>query len=197
MTVGAAGEAIYRDYGAMLLLYAAERMDADSFTNGFAPYLMGGRTDEDWEAFGTDIRGGYPLFEEGENRWGRVCASISTQMEEELNYLNASQNYVISRLSLITGAPLLDFSYDSFTMELTQPLTYEAGAVAAVRLFESLPETAARFPEDEKVNARAEELLGAAKARRDAILSAETEIVEGNTLLPRRDLHRDGLLSLQ
>ena len=184
MTAGAAGEAIYRDYGAMLLLYAAERMDAASFTDGFAPYLMGGRTDEDWEAFGTDIRGGYPLFEEGENRWDRVCTSISAQMGEDLNYLNASQNYAVSRLSLITGAPLLDFSYDSFTMELTRPLTYEAGAVAAVRLFESLPETAARFPEDEEVNARAEELLGEAKARRDAILSAETEIVKGTTLIP-------------
>ena len=48
---------------------------------------------------------------------------------QERNCLNASQNYAISRLALITGAPLLDFSYDSFTMELTQPLTYEAGAI--------------------------------------------------------------------
>lgn len=155
MTAGASREAIYRDYGAMLLLYAAERMDATDFTNGYAPYLLGGRSDENWEAFGTDIRGGYPLFEEGPNRWDQVCASISGQMGggQELNYLNASQNYAISRLSLITGAPLLDFSYDSFTMELTNPLTYEAGVVAAVRLFESLPETAAQFPEDEAVNA--------------------------------------------
>ena len=63
MTAGASREAIYRDYGAMLLLYAAERMDATDFTNGYAPYLLGGRSDENWEAFGTDIRGGYPLFE--------------------------------------------------------------------------------------------------------------------------------------
>ena len=80
MTAGATEEEIYRDYGAMLLLYAAERMDATDFTDGFAPYLMGGRTDEDWEAFGTDIRGGYPLFEEGDNRWDRTCVSISSQM---------------------------------------------------------------------------------------------------------------------
>lgn len=184
MTAGATGEAIYRDYGAMLLLYAAERMDATDFTDCFAPYLVGGRTDEDWEAFGTDIRGGYPLFEEGENRWDRVCTSISAQMGEDLNYLNASQNYAVSRLSLITGAPLLDFSYDSFTMELTRPLTYEAGTVAAVRLFESLPETAACFPEDEEVSARAEELLEEAKVRRDAILSTETKIVRGDTRIP-------------
>ena len=145
MTAGATEEEIYRDYGAMLLLYAAERMDATDFTDGFAPYLMGGRTDEDWEAFGTDIRGGYPLFEEGDNRWDRTCVSVSKQMEDgqELNYLNASQNFAVSRLSLVTGAPLLDFSYDSFTMNLTEPLTYEDGAVAAVRLFESCPQTAA------------------------------------------------------
>ena len=186
MTAGASREAIYRDYGAMLLLYAAERMDATDFTNGYAPYLLGGRSDENWEAFGTDIRGGYPLFEEGPNRWDQVCASISGQMGggQELNYLNASQNYAISRLSLITGAPLLDFSYDSFTMELTNPLTYEAGVVAAVRLFESLPETAAQFPEDEVVNARAEELLQEGQSRRDAILATETTIVKSDTFVP-------------
>lgn len=186
MTAGASDEGIYRDYGAMLLLYAAERMDAADFTDGFAPYLVGGRTDEDWEAFGTDIRGGYPLFEEGADRWDRVCLSVSSQMGEgeELNYLNASQYYAISRLSLVTGAPLLDFSYDSFTMALTQPMTYEAGAVAAVRLFESLPETAARFPEDETVTARAEALLREGQARRDAILAAETDIVKSNTFIP-------------
>ena len=186
MTAGATEEEIYRDYGAMLLLYAAERMDATDFTDGFAPYLMGGRTDEDWEAFGTDIRGGYPLFEEGDNRWDRTCVSVSSQMEDgqELNYLNASQNYAISRLSLVTGAPLLDFSYDSFTMNLTEPLTYEAGAVAAVRLFESRPETAAQFPEDETVTARAEELLQEGQARRDAILATETDIVKSDTFVP-------------
>lgn len=186
MTAGASDEEICRDYGALFLLYAAERMDATEFTDGFAPYLMGGRTDEDWDAFATDIRGGYTLFEEGDNRWDRTCVSVSGQMEDgqELNYLNASQNYAISRLSLITGAPLLDFSYDTFTMELTQPLTYEAGVVAAVRLFESLPETAARFPEDEAVNARAEELLQEGQSRRDAILATETTIVKSDTFVP-------------
>lgn len=186
MTAGASDEEICRDYGALFLLYAAERMDATEFTDGFAPYLMGGRTDEDWDAFATDIRGGYTLFEEGDNRWDRTCVSVSGQMEDgqELNYLNASQNYAISRLSLITGAPLLDFSYDTFTMELTNPLTYEAGVVAAVRLFESLPETAARFPEDEAVNARAEELLQEGQSRRDAILATETTIVKSDTFVP-------------
>ena len=184
MTAGAFGEEIYRDYGAMLLLYAAEHMDAADFTDGFASYLIGGRTDENWDAFGTDIRGGYPLFEEGPNRWDRVCVSISNQMGEELNYLNASQNYAISRLSLITGAPLLDFSYDTFTMALTQPLTYEAGAVAAVRLFESRPETAAQFPEAQAVTARAEELLQKGRDRRDAILATETNIVKSDSFLP-------------
>lgn len=186
MTAGVSDEEICRDYGALFLLYAAERMDATEFTDGFAPYLMGGRTDEDWDAFATDIRGGYTLFEEGDNRWDRTCVSVSGQMEDgqELNYLNASQNYAISRLSLITGAPLLDFSYDSFTMELTNPLTYEAGVVAAVRLFESLPETAAQFPEDEAVNARAEELLQEGQSRRDAILATETTIVKSDTFVP-------------
>ncbi len=186
MTAGASEEEIYRDYGAMLLLYAAERMDATDFTDGFAPYLMGGRTDEDWDAFYADIRGGYPLFEEGEEQWDRICVSITTQMEDgqEMNYLNASQNYVISRLSLVTGAPLLDFSYDTFTMHLTEPLTYEAGAVAAVRLFESCPETAEQFPEDEAVTVRAEELLQEGQARRDAILTSETQIVKSDTFVP-------------
>ena len=186
LTANASDEEIYRDYCAMFLLYAAEHMDATEFTMGFAPYLLGGRTDEDWDAFGTDVRGGYRLFEEGEEQWDRVCVSVSSQMEEdqELNYLNASQNYVISRLSLITGEPLLDFSYESFTMHLTEPLTYEAAAVAAVRLFESQPEVAELFPEDEAVSERAAELIDEARARRDEILNSETEIVKGDTFIP-------------
>ena len=186
LTANASDEEIYRDYCAMFLLYAAEHMDATEFTMGFAPYLLGGRTDEDWDAFGTDIRGGYRLFEEGEEQWDRVCVSVSSQMEEdqELNYLNASQNYAVSRLSLITGEPLLDFSYESFTMHLTEPLTYEAAAVAAVRLFESQPEVAELFPEDEAVSERAAELIDEARARRDEILNSETEIVKGDTFIP-------------
>ena len=186
LTANASDEEIYRDYCAMFLLYAAEHMDATEFTMGFAPYLLGGRTDEDWDAFGTDVRGGYRLFEEGEEQWDRVCVSVSSQMEEdqELNYLNASQNYAVSRLSLITGEPLLDFSYESFTMHLTEPLTYEAAAVAAVRLFESQPEVAELFPEDEAVSERAAELIDEARARRDEILNSETEIVKGYTFIP-------------
>ena len=186
LTANASDEEIYRDYCAMFLLYAAEHMDATEFTMGFAPYLLGGRTDEDWDAFGTDVRGGYRLFEEGEEQWDRVCVSVSSQMEEdqELNYLNASQNYAVSRLSLITGEPLLDFSYESFTMHLTEPLTYEAAAVAAVRLFESQPEVAELFPEDEAVSERAAELIDETRARRDEILNSETEIVKGDTFIP-------------
>ena len=170
LTAHASDEGIYRDYCAMFLLYAAEHMDATEFTMGFAPYLLGGRTDENWDAFGTDIRGGYRLFEEFGENWDRVCVSVSSQMEDrQVNYLNASQNFVVSRLSLITGEPLLDFDYGTFTMHLTEPLTYEDAAVAAVRLFESLPETAERFPEDQAVTARVEELL---QAGRDVLVLA-------------------------
>lgn len=186
LTAHASDEGIYRDYCAMFLLYAAEHMDATEFTMGFAPYLLGGRTDENWDAFGTDIRGGYRLFEEFGENWDRVCVSVSSQMEDgqEMNYLNASQNFVVSRLSLITGEPLLDFDYGTFTMHLTEPLTYEDAAVAAVRLFESLPETAERFPEDQAVTARVEELLQAGRDRRDAVLASETAIAKGDTFVP-------------
>lgn len=186
LTAHASDEGIYRDYCAMFLLYAAEHMDATQFTMGFAPYLLGGRTDEDWDAFGTDIRGGYRLFEAFDENWDRICVSVSSQMEEEqeLNYLNASQNYVISRLSRITGQPLLDFDYETFTMHLTEPLTYEDAAVAAVRLFESQPEVAAQFPEDQAVTARAEELFQEGRDRRDAILAAETAIGKSDTFIP-------------
>ena len=186
LTAHASDEGIYRDYCAMFLLYAAEHMDATEFTMGFAPYLLGGRTDENWDAFGTDIRGGYRLFEEFGENWDRVCVSVSSQMEDgqEMNYLNASQNFVVSRLSLITGEPLLDFDYGTFTMHLTEPLTYEDAAVAVVRLFESLPETAERFPEDQAVTARAEELLQAGRDRRDAVLASETAIAKGDTFVP-------------
>lgn len=94
------------------------------------------------------------------------------------------QRWIAAAATCGMCAPLLDFSYDSFTMNLTEPLTYEAGAVAAVRLFESLPETAARFPEDEAVTARAEELLQEGRDRRDAILNAETRIVKSDTFVP-------------
>lgn len=177
-------EEVYRDYGAMLLLYAAERMDGTAFTDGFAPYLMR-RTEENWDAFTQDIRGGYPLLEDS---WEELCVSISSQRDRdegtELNYLNASQEYAASRLSLVTGAPLLDISYDSFTLELTRPMTYEEGAVAVVRLFESFQDVADRFPEDEETTTRAEALFQEAKKKRDAILSTETAITKGTAQIP-------------
>lgn len=177
-------EEVYRDYGAMLLLYAAERMDGTAFTDGFAPYLMR-RAEENWDAFTQDIRGGYPLLEDS---WEEPCVSISSQRDrdegEELNYLNASQEYAASRLSLVTGAPLLDISYDSFTLELSRPMTYEEGAVAVVRLFESFQDVSDRFPEDEETTARAEALFQEAKKKRDAILSTETAIAKGTAQIP-------------
>ena len=193
LTAHASDEGIYRDYCAMFLLYAAEHMDATEFTMGFAPYLLGGRTDENWDAFGTDIRGGYRLFEEFGENWDRVCVSVSSQMEDgqEMNYLNASQNFVVSRLSLITGEPLLDFDYGTFTMHLTEPLTYEDGAVAAVRLFESLPEDCRpasrrirRSPPGRRSCSRRAGTGGT------PILATETAIVKERHICARRDLYR-------
>ena len=55
-------------------------------------------------------------------------------------------------------------------------LTYREAAVAVLRLYESNPEIAALFPEDEASAAVAEELLAQAEERRQAILNSETQI---------------------
>ena len=105
---------VYRAYGAMLLLYAAEEMEgATRFTDGYAPYFLN-FSDAQWTALYEDNRGGYPLVEE---IWDQTCVSISSQRGEnvEMNYHNASQDFVFCRLSRVTGAPLMDFDYDSST----------------------------------------------------------------------------------
>ena len=174
---------VYRAYGAMLLLYAAEEMEgATQFTDGYAPYFLN-FSDAQWTALYEDNRGGYPLVEE---IWDQTCVSISSQRGEnvEMNYHNASQDFVFCRLSQVTGAPLMDFDYASSTLRLTDPMTYEEGAVAAVRLFESFSDVADWFPGNTEDREAAAQLLEEAWAKRDAIWNDDTQIVRSDTFRP-------------
>ena len=162
LTAHASDEGIYRDYCAMFLLYAAEHMDATEFTMGFAPYLLGGRTDENWDAFGTDIRGGYRLFEEFGENWDRVCVSVSSQMEDrqEMNYLNASQNCV--HLLAVPAALEVPFGGKSV------PLADCYAAAGPARCREALGEVFA-LPEDTDYLAIAPAVLTKLAARYGAV----------------------------
>lgn len=126
-------DGIYRDYGAMMLLYSAEAMDCAAFTCGLDPLgVVSG------DLFEQEIRGGYTLFEDYSVRWDDVCASISNEPVNgcsDLNYLNASQTFAVSRLSLTTHRPLLES--ENGNMRFAEPMTYEEAAVAVVRLYES------------------------------------------------------------
>lgn len=165
-------DGIYRDYGAMMLLYAAEAMDCAAFTFGFDPL---GVVSSD--LFEQEIRGGYTLFEDYSVRWDDVCASISNEPINgwsDLNYLNASQTFAVSRLSLTTHRPLLES--ENGNMRFAEPMTYEEAAVAVVRLYESCAGPAAALLETDETRATAAALLEQAEHRRQSILNSPTEV---------------------
>lgn len=143
LTAGANSEPIHRDYGAMILLKAAELIGATTFTNGSLGYL-GQRACFNGDAFYEDMCGNFYLFEGGENSWENICTSISEQMPDgqQFNYMNAAQEFTASRLSLITGMPLLDFFWDTGTMKLTELFTLKDAALAVTRLYESIDDVA-------------------------------------------------------
>ncbi len=177
-------ELLYRDYGALLMVFAAERMEgATDFTNGKAPLILGRHT-EDWDAFWGTLHGGYRLIEDiHQFDMGQTCEALSNQTDWESNYYNAGTHLLSCRLSQVTGEMLMDFNYDRFCFDLDQPLTYKDAAVAVVRLFESFPDVAAQFPEPAANTERANELLNEAKEHRDAIINSETTIVKSNTYI--------------
>jgi len=164
-------DGIYRDYGAMMLLYAAETMNCASFTNGVDPLGVSGNN-----LFGQDIHGGYTLFEEYSVNWEDVCASIAAEENSwtEINYLNASQAFAVSRLSLVTNRPLLES--ENGNMRFAEPMTYEEAAVAVVRLYESCADPAAVLLETDEARATATALLEQAEERRQTILNSETAV---------------------
>jgi len=169
-------DGIYRDYGAMMLLYAAEAMDCASFTNGVDPLGVSGNN-----LFGQDIHGGYTLFEEYSVSWEDVCASIAVEENSwtEINYLNASQAFAVSRLSLVTNRPLLES--ENGNMRFAEPMTYEEAAVAVVRLYESCADPAAALMETDEARATAATLLEQAEHRRQSILNSPTEVSYAGT----------------
>ena len=164
-------DGIYRDYGAMMLLYAAETMNCASFTNGVDPLGVSGNN-----LFGQDTHGGYTLFEEYSVNWEDVCASIAVEENSwtEINYLNASQAFAVSRLSLVTNRPLLES--ENGNMRFAEPMTYEEAAVAVVRLYESCADPAAALLETDEARATATALLEQAEQRRQTILNSETAV---------------------
>ena len=164
-------DGIYRDYGAMMLLYAAEVMDCASFTNGVDPLGVSGN-----DLFGQEIHGGYTLFEEYSVSWEEPCSVIADEEKgwSEINYLNASQAFAVSRLSLVTNRPLLE-STDGH-MRYAEPMTYEEAAIAVVRLYESCGTPASALLETDEARATATSLLAQAEQRRQAILNSETVV---------------------
>lgn len=140
LTVGANDEPIYRDYGALMLLKATELIGLTDFTSGPTPYFAY-RHGLNTDAFYSDMRGNFRLFKD----WEKTCTVISEQLldNREVNYMNAAQEFAASRLSIVTGNMLFDFSFETSTMKLTEPLNREDAALAITRLYESVEEVAA------------------------------------------------------
>lgn len=187
LTKGASGDMIYRDYGAMLILYTAELMGATEFSLDmrYPHFSQPGYIHEDYGAFFSDHRGNYTLLEVGGEKDARaICHFVTEQIPPEddaMHYMSACKVYLASRISLVTGAMLMDFDYDTFTFHLTEPLTVEDALVSLTRLMESFPDVAAQLPETEADTAKASAWLQEAKDKRDAIINSATAIVKSDT----------------
>lgn len=170
MTAPATDEAIYRDYGAIMLLYAAELMDCAVFTYGTEADPMGL---VEGDPFDQPIRGGFTLFELYGLDWGDTCPSFA-EMGHECNYMNSSEAFVISRFSLVSGKPLME--PDGTDMRFDEPLEYGDAALAVLRLYESCSGPAAAIMETDETVSYAQQLLSRAEQRREEILNSETQV---------------------
>lgn len=167
---------VFRFHGAIQLLYAAEAMDIATLPDGGYPTLD--NQSVDWSAF-------WSMGWEETDGWSEDTFSEPSEAmteawvydSEVYSHFHGGINYGSSRLSRVSGKPLLDIDAEGGTyLRLMDFLTYREAAVAVLRLYESNPEIAALFPEDEASAAVAEELLAQAEERRQAILNSETQI---------------------
>ncbi|MBM6830050.1 hypothetical protein H9X85_09545 [Anaerotignum lactatifermentans] len=167
---------VFRFHGAIQLLYAAEAMDIADLPDGGYPTLNNDSVD--WLAF-------WSLDWEKTDGWSEESFSESSEAiteawvhdSEVLSHFHGGINFAVSRLSRVTGSPLLDIDVEGGTyLRLMDFLTYREAAVAVLRLYESNPEIAALFPEEEASAAVAEEILAQAEERRQSILNSETQI---------------------
>lgn len=170
MTAPATDEAIYRDYGAIMLLYAAELMDCAVFTYGTQADPLGL---VEGDPFNQPIRGGYTLFEIYGINWEDTCPSFA-EMGHECNYLNSCEAFVISRFSLVSGKPLME--PEGTDMGFDRALEYGDAALAVLRLYESCSGPAAAIMETEETVSYARQLLAQAGQRREEILNSETRV---------------------
>lgn len=167
---------VFRFHGAIQLLYAAEAMDIAALPDGGYPTLD--NQSVDWSAF-------WSLDWEKTDGWSEETFSEPSEAmteawvydSEVLSHFHGGINFAVSRLSRVSGKPLLDVDVEGGTyLRLMDFLTYREAAVAVLRLYESNPEIAALFPEDAASAAVAEELLTQAEERRQAILNSKTQI---------------------
>ena len=167
---------VFRFHGAIQLLYAAEAMDIAALPDGAYPTLN--NQSVDWSAFWSlDWEKTDGWSEESFSEPSEAMTEAWVHDSEVMSHFHGGINFAVSRLSRVTGSPLLDIDVESGTyLRLMDFLTYREAAVAVLRLYESNPEIAALFPEDEASAAVAEELLIQAEERRQAILNSETQI---------------------
>ena len=163
---------VFRFHGAIQLLYAAEAMDIATLPDGGYPTLD--NQSVDWSAF-------WSMGWEETDGWSEDTFSEPSEAmteawvydSEVYSHFHGGINYGSSRLSRVSGKPLLDIDAEGGTyLRLMDFLTYREAAVAVLRLYESNPEIAALFPEDEASAAVAEELLAQADERLQAILNS-------------------------
>ncbi len=171
---------VYRDYGAMLILYAAELVGCTQFSIPFAFYS--GNTEWDGEDMWGSAQREYPLFQ---TTWENRCESITKQRgpDEDLNYLYAALMYVISRYSQVSGMQLMEQNSE-MDLRCDERMTYRESAVSVVRLYESDESVARLLPESLEALKTADAALEAAGDRRLRILESETGIVKGDVFIP-------------
>lgn len=170
---------VFRDYGALMLLVAAELVEYTAFNHrGMAnPYHPEGM---EWTEFFKASQN-YPLFTQLERS---PCVSIGKQVNDRrLAYPAAAMTFAFSRFSLATGTSLLEMD-EQHLVRGTDRMTYQEAALAVVRLRESDEQAVASLPEDAAAVALGEDILSEAGARRDKILTSETTLVKGDSFAP-------------
>lgn len=170
---------VYRDYGALMLLIAAELIDYTDFNHRqmSTPYHP---ESVEWDSF-FEASDEYPLFSDMANA---TCISIGQQKNDPaMDYRSAAMLFCFSRFSLANGASLLETDENHMTRN-TERMTYREAALSVIRLYESDPSGLSSLTEDAAAVQLATEILADAGAQRDKIQTSQTAISKSDSLLP-------------
>lgn len=167
---------VFRFYAAILLLYAAEAIDCVELPDGMYPTVPMDLVESgewDWSKYwytDWDATDGWT-----EETFSEISEAMTKYSDKPMSHYHGGVDFAVSCLSRVNGKPLLDFDSVNY-MRQNDHLTYREGAVAVLRLFESIAENAALVIDFSAADKWEEGFLRDVEARKQSILTNQESL---------------------